>query len=144
MAGVSALETFTRSVAAAYGRPAWGASLGVGSFVTVEFGERRGERGEFHLWVYCCAWRIETADEVLACSEDPRDFLATAVPRLDGHPLTGVTVEQPSLSAAFSFGDELVLRTFSIYSDEYEHWMFYLPGGDVFTAGPGTTCSLGR
>ncbi|NET57600.1 MAG: hypothetical protein F6K47_15995 [Symploca sp. SIO2E6] len=58
---------------------AWGASLGVGSFITLEFGnplpsskERQKTHGEWHLWIYCCAWRIEEGNEVLASSEDPR------------------------------------------------------------------------
>lgn len=28
--------------------------------------------------------------------------------------------------------------------DDLEHWMLYLPGGDVLTAGPGTSWSLER
>jgi hypothetical protein len=44
----------------------------------------------------------------------------------------------------FEFGEGAALRTFSIFSKEYEHWMFYLPDGTVFTAGPGATWSWGR
>jgi hypothetical protein len=143
-----------RAVAAAQGRPVWGTRLGVGSFLTLELGAelpasaptRAGEtprHGEFHVWVYCSAWRIETPQAVLASSEDPRETLAGAVRVLDGKVLAGVRVEPPSLSATFSFVDGTVLRTFSIFSADYEHWMVYLPDGQVVTAGPGPALGLG-
>lgn len=43
---------------------AWGARLGVGSFVTIEFGEEVKEQpsskthGEWHLWVYMATWDV--------------------------------------------------------------------------------------
>jgi hypothetical protein len=82
--------------------------------------------------------------QIVASSEDPRERLQGAVRYLDGRELSLVRMEQPSLSAAFYFDDGIVLRTFSIYSADHEHWMLYLPDGNVFTAGPGTSWSLGR
>lgn len=143
-------------LAAAYGLPVWGSRLGVGSFVTFELGaaraadaraadaERRSTpHGEWHVWVYCSAWRIETGTSVVASSEDPRETLENAVRVLDGRVLTGVQIEQPSLSTVFTFDDGTVLRTFTIFTAGYEHWMVYLPGGEVITAGPGTELSIG-
>ncbi len=59
------------------GKLAWDVELGEGSFLTLEFGESVVQsetnlklHGTGHLWVYCCAWRIETPDDVLAYSED--------------------------------------------------------------------------
>jgi len=86
---------------------------------------------------------IENSTEIVACSEDPRERLQTAVRYLDGRELSRVRIGRPSLSAAFYFGDGTVLRTFSFDSADYEHWMLYLPDGNVFTAGPGTNWSLG-
>ncbi|MEO3930482.1 hypothetical protein ABGB07_42540 [Micromonosporaceae bacterium B7E4] len=131
-------------LSAAVGRTAWGTALGIGSFLTVEFGDRierpQGKaHGEFHLWVYQSAWRIEMQGAVLASSEDPREALEESVRYLDGRALTAIAIEAPSLSATFSFTDGLVLRTFSVFTADVDHWMFYLPGGDVFTAGPGPT-----
>lgn len=139
---------------AARGRPAWGTRLGVGSFLTVELGDERpatgtsgtgGPRshGEFHVWVYCSAWRIETPTAVLASSEDDRDSLEAAVRVLDGKVLADARVDSPSLSLALTFEDGTTLRTFSIFTDGYEHWMLYLPQGDVITAGPGTAVTRG-
>lgn len=135
----------------ALGQAVWGTTLGVGSFLTFELGSRRepdtsGQgrpHGEFHVWVYCSAWRIETTDTVVASSEDDRDVLVEAVRHLDGRTLTAIDVEQPSLSAAFRFSDGTTLRTFSIFSDGYEHWMLYLPDGRVVTAGPGRALTVG-
>lgn len=145
------LASVESRLAAAYGRTAWGTALGVGSFLTVELGEQQAAptpqektHGEFHLWVYCSAWRIETAQEIIASSEDPREALEAAVRHLDGRSLSEIRIERPSLSTVFSFSGGTVLRTFSIFSKDYEHWMFYLPDGSVFTAGPGSTWSWGR
>jgi hypothetical protein len=134
---------------AAVGRTAWGATLGTGSFLTVEFGDRVEQppgkaHGEFHLWVYQSAWRIEMPGAVLGSSEDPRESLAASVRYLDGRALTAITVEAPSLSATFSFTDGLTLRTFSVVTADADHWMFFVPGGDVLTAGPGPSWSWGR
>jgi hypothetical protein len=139
----------------AYGKAAWGTALGVGSFLTIEFGAQRaaaaqtGRRqakphGEYHLWVYCSAWRIETPQEIIASSEDPREQLASSIRHLDGKVLARVIVEAPSLSATFHFEGGTLLRTFSIFSKEYEHWMFFLADGTVFTAGPGSSSSIGQ
>lgn len=144
------LTAVEHRLAAAVGSTAWGAALGVGSFLTVEFGPERAVQdpkqrchGAFHLWVYCSAWRIETATAIIASSEDPRERLEATVRHLDGRTLSGIRIERPSLSASFTFDDGTVLRTFSIFSEEYEHWMFYLPGGSVFTAGPGSSTAWG-
>jgi hypothetical protein len=94
--------------------------------------------------VYCSTWRIASAWDIVAASEDPRELLETAVRYLDGRPLSAIRIERPSLSTVFEFGEDTALRTFSIFSKEYEHWMFYLPDGTVFTAGPGATWSWGR
>jgi hypothetical protein len=144
------------AVSYAVGQRAWGTKLGIGSFLTVEFGPQRAPQapprpgqhphphGVFHLWVYCSAWRIDRPNEVVASSEDPREQLATTVWRLDDLTLAGVHIERPSLSAAFRFQDGTTLHTFSIFTAGYEHWMFYLPDGNVFTAGPGTNWSWSR
>ena len=36
--------------------------------------------GEWHLWPYNCAWRLEEGDKILAASEDERNNLEVAVP----------------------------------------------------------------
>ncbi|MFI7542212.1 hypothetical protein [Actinoplanes sp. NPDC049599] len=139
------------ALASAYGEKVWGTTLGVGSFLTLELGAQRPAReptgrphGTFHLWVYCSAWRIETTQQIIASSEDAREKLEPAVKVLDGHTLHNAEVQWPSLSATFHFDGGLVLRTFSIFSAEYDHWLFYLPDEHVLTAGPGSTVTFSR
>lgn len=146
---INPLAEVEAKLALATGKTAWGTTLGVGSFLTVEFGDRveqeKGKvHGEFHLWVYCSAWRIETSSQIVASSEDPREVLEPVVSYLDGRTLSSIQLDLPSMSSTFAFSDDMRLRTFSIFSKDFDHWMFYLPGGEVFTAGPGSTWSLGR
>lgn len=145
-----------RVAAVTDGAAIWGTTLGVGSFLTFEMGNalpagrpRAGDgedkrHGDVHVWVYCSAWRLETKDAVLASSEDDRDRLATGVLALDGKLLTRLEIAEPSLAATFTFSDDTVLEVFPIFTDGYEHWMIYLPDGDVITAGPGSALTIGR
>jgi hypothetical protein len=129
------------------GKDAWAVSLGVGSFVTIEFGnpvsshgKSKYLRGEWHLWITYCAWRLERGDKVIAASEDPRPKLRNAIQCMEGLTLHSVHVTPPALETAFMFGEEVVLRLFPIYSGEdYEHWMLYTPDRQVLVIGPGTS-----
>jgi hypothetical protein len=121
------------------GLKAWGVAPGEGSFVTLEFGqpvarEGRKTHGEWHLWVYRCAWRIDGPNGMVAGSEDERATLSAAVAGLDGRQLDGIDILD-SLEAIWTFGD-LSLRLFPCGS-ELEHWMVFTPDGRVITAGPG-------
>lgn len=133
-------------VAPLVGRRAWDVKRGHGSFVTLEFGEpveREGyTRGAWHLWVYCCGWRLDDGDEVVAAYEDDRELLAQAVTRIEGRVLERVDLTRPALESVWWFEGGLALRVFPITTREYEHWMLYQPDGDVLTVGPGTSWSL--
>lgn len=136
-------------VAGVVGQRSWGVRLGLGSFVTLEFGEALepgGGRahGRWHLWVYGSAWRLDDGGGVVAASEDARDALEQAVARLGGRVLERVDVAGPSLATVWWFEGGLALRLFPMGSHDLEHWLLYLPGGDVLNAGPGTSWSLER
>jgi hypothetical protein len=131
------------------GKKTWGARLGEGSFLTVEFGAElptttpKGRpHGEWHLWVYCSAWRLDRAGAILAASEDDRDSLDSAVKVIDGRSVTAVSVSGASHDITLHFDDALALQTFAIYSKDYEHWMLYLPNEKVLVMGPGTDMVL--
>jgi hypothetical protein len=135
-------------VAPLLGESAWGASVGVGSFVTVEFGRPKvGDNvegrthGEWHLWALYCAWLLEAGGQLAAASEDPRPKMEAAIRTLDGHRLRSVDVAVPSLESVFRFDGGLVLRLFPLYSEDYEHWMLYTPDGHVLVVGPGSRWS---
>ena len=130
------------------GQKTWGVSLGFGSFLTLEFGqplppsdENQKIHGEWHLWLYCCAWRVEEEDKILAASEDERDHIKTAIHRLDNLTLHSIELLSPACDAVFTFEQQVILRVFAIYSQDYEHWLLYTPDGNVLSVGPGSHCS---
>jgi hypothetical protein len=133
------------------GQKAWGVSLGHGSFITLNFGkvrkfllkEKEGENsiGEWHLWVYNCAWRLEKDNDVLAASEDSRSKLEIAIQILEGLAIHSINIFEPAWDATFTFEQNVTLRLFSLYSEEYEHWILYMPDEQVFVFGPGTEWS---
>lgn len=127
------------------GQKAWGVSLGFGSFLTLEFGqplppskERQKIHGEWHLWLYNCAWRLEEWDKILAASGDERDKIETAIHRLENLTLQSVDLLPPAWDAVFTFEHLVILRLFATYSQDYEHWFLYAPDGNVLAVGPGS------
>jgi len=136
-------------VAPLLGLNAWDVRLGVGSFITAEFGNvvppkraRQRAHGEWHLWIMHAAWRIEQGDTTLAASEDPRPKLKAAVENLNGRSLLSLDILAPSLDTLFGFDGGLWVRLFSLYSEEYEHWQLFVPGGNVLVVGPNATWSF--
>ncbi|BAZ14456.1 hypothetical protein NIES4071_63000 [Calothrix sp. NIES-4071] len=130
------------------GQKAWGVSLGVGSFLTLEFGQplsntngHQHVHGEWHLWIYNCVWRLEEAGKVLAASEDERNKIESAIVRLEGLSLQSIDLQPPIWDTVFTFENQVILRLFSIYSEDYEHWMLYTPDGNVLSLGPGSNWS---
>ena len=131
------------------GQEVWSPRLGVGSFITLEFGRRPTREtaqtgvahGAWHLWIYCSAWRLDAATDIIAASEDPRQQLVTAVARLHGQRLSTASVIAPALELALTFSAGDVLRAFPVYSSGYEHWLLYTPDRHVLSAGPGASWS---
>ncbi len=85
--------------------------------------------------------RLEEGNSVLASSEDPRPKLELAVKRMEGLTLDFVEVLPPAWDIVFMFSEQVILRLFSIYSKEYEHWMLYTPDGNVLCVRPGSSWS---
>lgn len=134
-------------LASLVGHPAWGSKLGHGSFVTLEFGAPQPAtsgaiHGAWHLWVYGCAWRIERDKEVLAGSDDEREVMAPAIEALNGLVLQEITVDAPALDALWTFSNGYRLRLFPMSARQGEHWMLYLPDGNVLSIGPGSSWSV--
>ncbi|MEP7134621.1 MAG: hypothetical protein ABI904_06785 [Chloroflexota bacterium] len=134
-------------IAPLIGMKAWGVSLGIGSFVTIEFGKALPsdkvtgrQHGEWHLWIYCSAWRLETEKEVIVGSEDERSILEDAIQQLNGTLLNSVTITRPAFDTIFEFDGLNKIRVFPLsFHDDCEYWMLYTPDGNVLTVGPGTS-----
>ncbi|MCL2089685.1 MAG: hypothetical protein FWH11_00405 [Micrococcales bacterium] len=128
----------------AFGLPVWGAVIRTGPSFALNLGQPDlvdPQRGQWRLWVYSAAWRIETSSAVLGASEYDRESREAAIVMLNGKALVGVDVETPSLSAVFDFSDGVRLRTFS-FTRNYHHWVLFRPDGMVRVAGPASSWGL--
>jgi hypothetical protein len=142
------IQVIQQKIKGLIGKKVWAPKLGVGSFITCEFGNplppntEGSVHGEWHLWTYCCAWRLEQSDEVVVGSEDNRDDLEKAVQILEGRTLENVVIASPAGESQLYFSGSIVLRLFPVfYVGDYEHWMLFTPEGRVLTIGPGSTWS---
>lgn len=133
------------------GKPCWLARRGHGSFLTFEFGQphlqirepmvasssqllrRRGisVHGEWHLWIYCCEWRILEDGRVIAHSEGSDGEIDKAVRRLDSQKLTAVAVAPATGASRLDFEGDLILATSRMDETDHscENWMLNTPDG---------------
>jgi hypothetical protein len=139
-------QFITPIVAPVLGQRAWGARLGLGSFITVEFGPtvppstpRRRAHGAWHLWITYAAWRLEKRGQTVAACEDARLQLHTAVESLNGLVLLAIDILTPALDTLFVFDEDVTVRAFPIYSEQYDHWQLFTPDGNVLVLGPDAT-----
>jgi hypothetical protein len=137
------------------GIPCWNVQQGHGSFLTFEFGsptqsigkvleKREGDprsyrrrlvtiRGDWHLWIYCCGWRIAQDGNVLANSESIRECIMSACVALNGQALVDFQVwpERGASCFKFDLGGKLVTGP---YDDELlEQWALRDPDGNWFS-----------
>ena len=127
--------------------------LGVGSFITFDFGRdilqeietRNGKKtisfGEWHLWVYMCAWRIDLPKKTFLASHDDRKVIEKKLTALNNKTVLKVSLLNNAFDLSVQFEDEYELRLFSVDTIDGDQWLFYTPNGKVFTAGPGSTWS---
>ncbi len=133
---------------------------GHGSFLTLEFGQPslhvrepreapgaspRVQRllsrrhvtvhGEWHLWIYCCAWEVRTDGKRTghsALDSSSKRPIERAARELDGQRLVRVSVDPAGAVTEFEFdlGSRLTTRP---YDAESEKWLLYEPDGHVVT-----------
>jgi hypothetical protein len=77
-------------------------SLGIGSFLFLEFGEKipysvktnrgihRGERGEWRFWLYLCLWTIKHGEDIMLQSDDERELIAERINDLKSSKLENI------------------------------------------------------
>src|SRR5688572_28222094 len=121
------------------GERCWGVKRGYGSFLTLEFGSAHlvireprapdGDvsrsirelfarrlvraRGRWHLWIYCCDWRVSSDGAVVGGSTSARR-IDRAARELNGQKLLDVIIAPRGSRARFLFdlGAELETRPF--------------------------------
>jgi hypothetical protein len=125
------------------GQEAWGANVGFGTLLHVEFGEPmplglRGHiRGEWHLSSDFTAWRLDGPAGMISGSEDGRETMSGAIQGLNGRQLESAALIGLSPEATFKFEGGFELRLFPVFSSEHEHWTLFMPDHMVVVAGPG-------
>jgi hypothetical protein len=137
------------------GLPAWHVHRGHGSFLTLEFGQphlriygpgprtlqadRLGPtrrlvvaKGEWHLWIYCCAWQVFQDDRLIAHSESSDAEITDAPAVLNGQIIQTVSLAENTAQTTFTFdlGATLLTAPYG-KDDEDEQWFLYEPGNTV-------------
>lgn len=118
------------------GKAPWDVMLGAGSVLILEFGVRDPRQstfrihGEWRLWLYECAWRLECANTIVTASQHQRSLAANAVRRISGVEITDIVLSRPSLDLEITFKNQYKLRTFSVTSSEdhqSDQWVLFTP-----------------
>lgn len=118
------------------GQAPWTVMLGAGSVLTLDFGVRdprqSGVRihGEWRLWLYECAWRLESGDTILTAGEHQRMLASNAVKSLRGVKITDLVIARPSLDLEITFENRSRLRTFATTASEdhfSDQWVLFTP-----------------
>jgi hypothetical protein len=128
------------------GLPIWDPAVGVGSFLTIEFGGVRASsagtpRGDFSLWIYGAQWAIQQNGIAVGDSTKDRDVMANAAERLSEQRVERFDVDPATLSLSLRLSEGLVLAAQPLGDPEMEEWLLYLDDGGVLTAGPGSNLS---
>lgn len=142
-----------------YNYPCWSVKQGYGSFITLEFGQPhlkiREPRdavnthsemvkralakrlvtvcGEWHLWIYCCSWKIYLYDKFLAESESSRRKIQNALWDLDGQKLVNMELDNKTGDTTFLFDLGGRLKTTHYEGELYDLWHLYEPNGNILT-----------
>jgi len=122
----------------------WKARLGVGSFLTFEFGRRIKNHGhvhgEWHLWIYLSSWALLHGDRQLADSDSDRRVISVSIRRLEDVPLSNVQFDHKSFRTTFVFDDFRLVVSPPDYldgTDKRDHyWLLFMPNSEVLTVGP--------
>ncbi len=120
------------------GQKAWNVSLGVGSFLTFEFGEKvkktdeRYAHGEWHLWIQFCEWILKEDKAVLAENESPRSEIRKMIPRLEGLRILSFKVNsfaETSIDFENEFSLQLKVSPFEEKGEDL--WWLFMPDENV-------------
>jgi hypothetical protein len=147
-----------------YGLPSWRVERGVGSFLVLDFGTPRVRiddvrdvhayigtdfmpvarriadvLGEWHIWIYWCAWSLSWRDREIATSESTELEIDRALSVLRGQSLTVVTAGADDGRSSFAFDLACILKTWPTRpydlaaGDDQAEWMLFQPSGEVLS-----------
>ena len=109
----------------------------------MEFGrpdERVKTRGEWHLKLVSCRWRIERRAKIICGSDDDVGSLDGALRRHLRHKFLRLELVSSQPDAAFVFESGIVIRTFQT-RDEYS-WILFAPPHHRLAIGPNLRATL--
>ena len=137
------------------GVPCWHVKQGYGSFLTLEFGLPHQEiskimktkssviptkhhrtvsiHGDWHLWIYCCGWRIYQEDQYIADHESDKEKIQIACGSIDGQAIERIDVDLDTMYSKFFFDLGGHIETGPYDKEINEQWHLYCPDGNVFT-----------
>ena len=126
------------------GLRAWDASIGVGSFLTIEFGKPRVTsvgvtQGSFHLWVYGSPWIIRERGTTIATSGQDRAAMMVGARAIEDAILEGFVFDPILMTLTLQFDRDVELALTPLDDPEMEEWILYLDDDNVIAAGPGAT-----
>ena len=130
--------------------PTWGVKKGYGSFLTFEFGEptlevteqqslEKGLRrmafvqGQWHLWIYCCHWRVLQDGKLLAESENENQAIDRATATLNAQKLTALSITPDEGCSTFTFDLGGSLETWPYGDDPSEEQWFISTHAETFS-----------
>jgi hypothetical protein len=151
-------RTFETVFKKIYGKPCWGVSPGVGSFLTLNFGEphleirepivagkgasarvrgdlaRRAVRvhGEWQLWLTHCNWEILAAGKRVG-DGSTKMKVQRAADFLNGQKLLRFSISTTKGETVFDFDLGATLKT-RPYDRKSEQWLLFTPSRTVLTA----------
>jgi len=96
------------------GLTSWGAKIGIGTFLTLELGEkyltkRKHPRGEWSIWVAGVPWRIVSGG-LSVVDWECQSLNTEQVKILNGKVLESILFEKQLSHITFKFSDEIVLE----------------------------------
>lgn len=160
-------ETISTAIAPLIGLSCWGVERVHGSILSFEFGPpqlyirepivsasssvkvraRLAQRrvkpvGDWNLFVSCCHWRLEAADDFLAEDADSHKRIEAAARILDGQKLAGFLLDARSRTTTFSFDLGATLTAWPYDDDDDEQWSLHRRDGLVLGYKADGQCSF--
>ena len=135
------------------GKPAWLVRRGFASYLTFEFGEPHLEfrepipesrfeflrrqnisvRGDWHLWIHSCDWRVTVDGAEVSHSESADPLIDAAARALDSRLLLAIDVDRTG-ACRFKFELGGLLETTPYDTDrEADQLLLFAPDGNVLT-----------
>jgi hypothetical protein len=100
-------------------------------------------RGEWHLWINCCNWRVFCADKEIAWNESSDEEIVKAANQVDGLLLINVAVIGLRRTSDFIFESDTRISMWPYDEEEAPQWLLFMPSGDVLTYRADGLYSLG-